>query len=117
MILLKKLNDRISFINVSSSNFFINLLKSVPSSIIMNLSSELIKKLGEKSIKIELDGKLSILNKDIQKYNLELDDNKKFLTFKYNIKENTIKLTEMLNEIEKQGIKIKDFIRTYKVSN
>ena len=52
---------------------------------------------------------MSILNKDIQKYNLELDDNKKFLTFKYNIKENSIKLTEMLNEIEKQGIKIKDF--------
>ena len=25
---------------------------------------------------------MSILNKDIQKYNLELDDNKKFLTFK-----------------------------------
>ena len=77
--------------------------------ILVDEKDKLIKKLGEKSIKIELDGKLSILNKDIQKYNLELDDNKKFLTFKYNIKENTIKLTEMLNEIEKQGIKIKDF--------
>ena len=77
--------------------------------ILVDEKDKLIKKLGEKSIKIELDGKLSILNKDIQKYNLELDDNKEFLTFKYNIKENTIKLTEMLNEIEKQGIKIKDF--------
>ena len=77
--------------------------------ILVDEKDKLIKKLGEKSIKIELDSELSILNKNIEKYNLELDDNKKFLNFKYNIKENKIKLTEMLNEIEKQGIKIKDF--------
>ena len=50
MILLKKLNDRISFIKVSSSNFLINSLKSVLSSIIINLSSELIKKFGAESV-------------------------------------------------------------------
>ena len=35
---------------------------------------------------------------------------KNILTFKYNIKEDNINLTQMLNEIENNGYQIKDFV-------
>ena len=77
--------------------------------ILVNETDKLIKKLGEKSIRVELKKKINNLNSNLKnKYNLEV--NKNFLTFKYNIKEDNINLTEMLNEIENNGYQIKDFI-------
>ena len=77
--------------------------------ILVDETDKLIKKLGEKSIKIELKNEEINLNENIKKkYNLEVHKN--ILTFKYNIKEDNINLTEMLNEIESNGYKIKDFI-------
>ena len=77
--------------------------------ILVDEKDKLIKKLGQKIIKIELDDKLSSLDENLKKYDLEIDDSQKCLIFKYNVKEDKIKLTEMLNNIESHGIKIKDF--------
>ena len=77
--------------------------------ILVNETDKLIKKLGEKSIRIELKKETNNLNSNLKnKYNLEV--NKNFLTFKYNIKKDNINLIEMLNEIENNGYQIKDFI-------
>ena len=77
--------------------------------ILVNETDKLIKKLGKKSIRVELKKEINNLNSNLKnKYNLEV--NKNFLTFKYNIKEDNINLTEMLNEIENNGYQIKDFI-------
>ena len=77
--------------------------------ILVNEIDKLIKKLGEKSIRIELKKEINNLNSNLKnKYNLEV--NKNFLIFKYNIKENNFNLTEMLNEIVNNGYQIKDFI-------
>jgi len=76
--------------------------------ILVDETDKLIKKLGEKSINIELKNKISNLNDNLKnKYNLEV--NKNILNFKYNIKEDNIDLTQMLNEIENNGYQIKDF--------
>ena len=77
--------------------------------ILVDETDKLIKKLGEKSIKIELNNKITNLNNSLKnKYNLDVNEN--IINFKYNIKENNINLTEMLNEIENNGYQIKDFI-------
>ncbi len=77
--------------------------------ILVDETDKLIKKLGEKSIKIQLKNEIINLNENIKnKYNLKI--NKNILTFKYNIKEDSINLTEMLNDIENDGYQIKDFI-------
>ena len=77
--------------------------------ILVDETDKLIKKLGEKSIKIELKNEEIKLNENIKKkYNLEVHKN--ILTFKYNIKEDNINLTKMLNEIENNGYQIKDFV-------
>ena len=76
--------------------------------ILVDETDKLIKKLGEKSIKIELNNKITNLNNSLKnKYNLDVNEN--IINFKYNIKENNINLTEMLNEIENNGYQIKDF--------
>lgn len=76
--------------------------------ILVDETDRLIKKLGEKSIKIELKNEIINFNENIRnKYNLKV--NKNILTFKYNIKEDKTNLTEMLNEIERNGYKINDF--------
>ena len=76
--------------------------------ILVDETDKLIKKLGEKSIKIELNNKITNLNNSLKnKYNLDVNEN--IINFKYNIKENKINLTEMLNEIENNGYQIKDF--------
>jgi len=77
--------------------------------ILVDETDKLIKKLGEKSIKIEIKNKEINLNENIKnKYNFEVHKN--ILTFKYNIKEDNINLTKMLNEIENNGYQIKDFV-------
>ena len=77
--------------------------------ILVDETDKLIKKLGEKSIKIQLKNEEINLNENIKKqYNFEV--NKNFLTYKYNIKEDNINLTKMLNEIENNGYQIKDFV-------
>ena len=77
--------------------------------ILVDETDKLIKKLGEKSIEIELKNEEINLNENFKKkYNLEVHKN--ILTFKYNIKEDNINLTKMLNEIENNGYQIKDFI-------
>ena len=78
--------------------------------ILVDETDKLVKKLGEKSIKIEIKNKEINLNENIKnKYNFEVNSN--ILTFKYNIKEDNINLTGMLNEIESNGYQIKDFIK------
>ena len=77
--------------------------------ILVDETDKLIKKLGEKSIKIQLKNEEINFNENIKKkYNFEV--NKNILTFKYNIKEDNINLTKMLNEIENNGYQIKDFV-------
>ncbi len=77
--------------------------------ILIDETDKLVKKLGEKSIKIELENEIISFNENIKnKYNLKVNQN--ILTFKYNIKEDKINLTEMFNEIENNGYQIKDLI-------
>ena len=77
--------------------------------ILVDETDKLIKKLGEKSIKIQLKNEEINLNENIKKkYNFKVHKN--ILTFKYNIKEDNINLTKMLNEIENNGYQIKDFV-------
>ena len=77
--------------------------------ILVDETDKLIKKLGEKSIKIELKNEEINFNENLKKkYNLVVHKN--ILTFKYNIKEDNINLTKMLNEIENSGYQIKDFV-------
>ena len=76
--------------------------------ILVDEKDKLIKKLGEKTIKIELFKPIEKINGNLSKYNFTLDQTNKIISHTYNLNSNTTDITELLNDVKKDGYKIKD---------
>ena len=76
--------------------------------ILVDEKDKLIKKLGEKTIKIELLEPIENINGNLSKYNFTLDQTNKIISHTYNLNSNTTDITELLNDVKKDGYEIKD---------
>ncbi len=76
--------------------------------ILVDEKDKLIKKLGEKTIKIELFEPIKKINGNLSKYNFTLDQTNKIISHTYNLNSNTTDITELLNDVKKDGYEIKD---------
>ncbi len=83
--------------------------------ILVDEKDKLIEKLGEKTIKIELLEPIENINGNLSKYNFTLDQTNKIISHTYNLNSNTTDITELLNDVKRDGYKIKD-INTEKSS-
>ena len=93
----EELSDRVAIINDGKI-------------ILVEETNSLIKKLGEKTIKIELTDKIEKINGNLSKYNFVIDETKKFLTYNYNLNSDDTDLTGLLNDIKHEGLILKDII-------
>ena len=93
----EELSDRVAIINDGKI-------------ILVEEKNSLIKKLGEKTIKIELTDKIEKINGNLSKYNFVIDETKKFLTYSYNLNSDDTDLTGLLNDIKDEGLILKDII-------
>ena len=93
----EELSDRVAIINDGKI-------------ILVEETNSLIKKLGEKTIKIELTDKIEKINGNLSKYNFVIDETKKFLTYSYNLNSDETDLTGLLNDIKHEGLILKDII-------
>ena len=93
----EELSDRVAIINDGKI-------------ILVEEKNSLIKKLGEKTIKIELTDKIDKINGNLSKYNFIVDETKKFLTYSYNLNSDDTDLTGLLNDIKNEGLILKDII-------
>ena len=93
----EELSDRVAIINDGKI-------------ILVEEKNSLIKKLGEKTIKIELTDKIEKINGNLSKYNFVVDETKKFLTYSYNLNSDDTDLTGLLNDIKNEGLILKDII-------
>ena len=93
----EELSDRVAIINDGKI-------------ILVEEKNSLIKKLGEKTIKIELTDKIEKINGNLSKYNFVIDETKKFLTYSYNLNTDDTDLTGLLNDIKDEGLILKDII-------
>ena len=93
----EELSDRVAIINDGKI-------------ILVEETNSLIKKLGEKTIKIELTDKIEKINGNLSKYNFVIDETKKFLTYNYNLNSDDTDLTGLLNDIKDEGLILKDII-------
>ena len=93
----EELSDRVAIINDGKI-------------ILVDEKNSLIKKLGEKTIKIELTDKIEKINGNLSKYNFVVDETKKFLTYSYNLNSDDTDLTGLLNDIKNEGLILKDII-------
>ena len=83
--------------------------------IIVDKKDDLIKKLGQKKLIIELQKGLNSIPETLKKFNLTLDKDKKYITYVYDTENNRTGITQLLNSIKDEGLILKD-INTEKSS-
>ena len=76
--------------------------------ILVDEKERLIKKLGQKILKIELTYPINVIPSDLEKFNLKIDNTKKTLTYTYDNRANKTGITSLLSEIKNQGMILKD---------
>ena len=76
--------------------------------IVVENKKELIKKMGQKKLTIELQEKITEIPTELIKYNLEIDDEHMSLIYTYNVGGEKTGITNLLQDIKDAGLKLKD---------
>jgi len=76
--------------------------------IIVEEKKELLKKMGHKTLSVELQEELSEIPSTLKKYNLVLGNNNMSLDYTYNLKEKQTGITNLLQDIKDSGLKLRD---------
>lgn len=76
--------------------------------IVVDEKHELIKKLGQKKLIIELQEKIKSIPSKLNSFNLEINKNQNQVTYTYDTKNERTGITELLNLIKSEGFVLKD---------
>jgi len=76
--------------------------------ILVDEKDNLIKKLGQKILNIELSETLEVIPKELNDFNLQLNKEKNTLTYIYDTKGKNTGITSLLSKIKSLGIQLKD---------
>ena len=76
--------------------------------IIVEQKKELLKKMGQKKLIVELQQELNQVPETLKKYNLIIGTNKMSLNYTYNLKEKQTGITNLLQDIKDSGLKLRD---------
>tara|TARA_B100001741_G_scaffold248692_1_gene210240 strand:+ start:44 stop:979 length:936 start_codon:yes stop_codon:yes gene_type:complete len=76
--------------------------------IIVDEKKELLKKMGEKKLTIDLHEKAETIPESLKKYDLELSKDKLSITYTYDVQNQRTGITNLLQDLRDQGLKLKD---------
>jgi len=76
--------------------------------ILVEEKKELLKKMGQKTLTIELQEKIDEIPKSLEKYNLNIGDNKMYINYTYSLKEKQTGITNLLQDLKDTGLKLRD---------
>ncbi len=76
--------------------------------IIVEKKNELLKKMGSKSLIIELQQEVNEIPNSLKKYNLSFGGNKMSLNYTYSLTEKQTGITNLLQDLKDAGLKLKD---------
>ena len=76
--------------------------------VIVEQKNELIKKMGNKKLIVELQQEISQLPESLKKYNLSIGDEKMSLNYTYDLKSKQTGITNLLQDIKDSGLKLRD---------
>ena len=76
--------------------------------IIVDQTKELLKKMGHKKLTVDLQEKLNEIPHNLEKYNLELGEDKMSVNYTYNVQAKQTGITNLLQDIKDSGLKLKD---------
>ena len=78
--------------------------------IVVEDKNELIKRMGHKKLTIELQDKILEIPKELEKYNLVINEKKMSLIYTYKAKGEKTGITDLLKDIKDAGLRLKDLI-------
>ena len=76
--------------------------------ILVEEKKELLKKMGQKTLTIELQESIKEIPKSLEKYNLDIGDNKMYLNYTYSLQEKQTGITNLLQDLKDTGLKLRD---------
>ena len=76
--------------------------------IIVEQKTELLKKMGNKRLTVELQQEIKDIPESLKKYNLLIGNNKMSLNYTYDLKEKQTGITNLLQDIKDSGLKLRD---------
>ena len=76
--------------------------------IIVEEKSELLKKMGNKTLTVELQQEINEVPSSLKKYNLGIGNNRMSLDYTYDLKEKQTGITNLLQDIKDSGLKLRD---------
>ena len=76
--------------------------------IIVEKKNELIKKMGQKKLIVELQQEVKQLPDSLKRYNLTVEDDTMSLNYTYDLKSKQTGITNLLQDIKDSGLKLKD---------
>ena len=76
--------------------------------IIVEEKKELLKKMGYKTLTVELQEEINVIPETLKKYNLKIGQNKTSLDYTYNLKEKQTGITNLLQNLKDSGLRLKD---------
>ena len=76
--------------------------------IIVEEKKELLKKMGHKTLSVELQEEINEVPESLRKYNLVMGNNKMSLDYTYNLQEKQTGITNLLQDIKDSGLKLRD---------
>ena len=76
--------------------------------IIVDEKKDLLNKMGKKKLRIDLHEKTETIPEKLNKYDLELSNNKLSITYSYDTQQKRTGITNLLQDLRDQGLKLKD---------
>ena len=76
--------------------------------IIVEHKNELLKKMGNKTLIVEIQNEIIQVPKTLEKYNLRIGDNKMSLNYTYDLREKQTGITNLLQDIKDSGLRLRD---------
>jgi len=76
--------------------------------IVVEEKKELLKKMGNKTLTVELQEEINVVPENLKKYNLKIGQNNTSLDYTYHLKEKQTGITNLLQDLKDAGLRLKD---------
>ena len=76
--------------------------------IVVDETKELLKKMGHKKLTVDLQAEITEIPSSLDKYNLEIGEDKKSINYTYNVRAKSTGITNLLQDLKDANFKLQD---------
>jgi ABC-2 type transport system ATP-binding protein len=76
--------------------------------IVVEETKELLKKMGHKKLTVDLQEEIAEIPNSLDKYNLEIGEDKKSINYTYNVRAKSTGITNLLQDLKDANLKLQD---------